>query len=164
MKQTMAQSKKVARPMPFEIRRSPIHGAGAFAKRDIRKGERLVEYKGERITEKQADRRYPDPDDETPHHTFLFQVDDDIVVDAAVGGNSARFINHSCNPNCEAVIEDDRIFIEALKKIPKGKELAYDYQFVLEERHTPQLKRLYPCRCGSRNCRGTILKPKHLVS
>ena len=159
----MAQSKKVARPMPFEIRRSPIHGAGAFAKREIRKGERVVEYKGERITEKRADRRYPDPDGKTPHHTFLFQIDDDTVVDAAVGGNAARFINHSCDPNCEAVIEDDRIFIEALRNIPRGKELYYDYQFVLEERHTPELKRLYPCRCGSRKCRGTILKPKHLV-
>ena len=156
----MEETKKIARPMPFEVRRSSIHGAGAFAKRIIRRGERLVEYKGQRITEKEADRRYPDPDEDTTHHTFLFQLDDGTVVDAAVGGNAARFINHSCNPNCEAVIEDGHIYIEALKTIRPGKELCYDYQFVLEERHTPSLKRLYPCRCGSRKCRGTILKPK----
>lgn len=153
-------TKKVVRPMPFRVRRSGIHGSGAFATRIIRKGERIIEYRGERISEKEADRRYPDPEDGIPHHTFLFQVDDDLVVDAAVNGNAARFINHSCDPNCESIIEDDRIFIEAIKTIRPGEELHYDYQFVLEERHTPAVKKLYPCRCGSRKCRGTILIPK----
>lgn len=156
----MPLTKKVARPQPFEIRKSSIHGTGAFATRPIRKGERVAEYKGERITEREADRRYPDPDGETPHHTFLFQLDDDTCVDAAVGGSAAKYINHSCDPNCETVIEDDRIFIEAVRPIRKGQELCYDYQFVLEERHTPALKKLYPCRCGSKQCRGTILIPK----
>jgi SET domain-containing protein len=154
-------SKPVARPRPFDVRRSPIHGTGAFANRAIRKGERIIEYKGERIPQRVADRRYPDPEEGKPHHTFLFEVDDRIVVDAAHGGNAARFINHSCNPNCEAVIEDGRIFIEAIRPIRPGQELAYDYQFVLEERHTPALKRLYPCHCGARSCRGTILIPKN---
>ena len=157
----MAITKKVARPRPYDIRRSSIHGTGAFANRTIRKGERIVEYRGERITPDEADERYPDPaDSEEPHHTFLFSVDDDTVIDAAVYGNSARFINHSCDPNCEAVIEDDRVFIDALRTIRKGQELFYDYQFVLEERHTPALKKLYPCFCGADSCRGSILKPK----
>jgi SET domain-containing protein len=153
--------KRIARPQPFKIRKSPIHGTGAFATRKIRKGERLIEYKGERISQREADRRYDDPEEGKPHHTFLFELDERKVVDAGVNGNVARWINHSCDPNCEAVIEDGHIWIEALKDIPVGRELAYDYQFVLEERHTPALKKLYPCYCGSKKCRGTILIPKN---
>jgi SET domain-containing protein len=152
-------TKKVARPRPFDIRRSPIHGTGAFANRLIRRGERIAEYRGERISQEEADRRYPD-DDDTPHHTFLFEVDDETVVDAAHRGSPARWINHSCEPNCETVIEDGRIFVEAIRLIRPGQELAYDYQFTLEERHTPALKKRYPCHCGARKCRGTILIPK----
>lgn len=143
----------------FVIRASPIAGKGAFATRRIPKGERIIEYRGERISQDEADERYPD----TPgvaHHTFLFTLDDETVVDAAVAGNKARFINHSCDPNCEAVIEDGRIWIYALKDIAEGTELAYDYHFILEERHTPAAKRRYPCRCGAANCRGTILAKK----
>ena len=151
--------KKMARPRPFIIRKSRIQGRGAFAKRNIRKGERLIEYVGERISQREASRRYPD-DEMDRHHTFLFEVDDRIVVDAARKGNVARWINHSCNPNCEAVIEDDRIFIDAIKPIREGKELTYDYQYILEERHTAAVKERYPCYCGSKNCRGTILAPK----
>lgn len=146
-------------PRPFEIRSSPIAGKGAFATRRIPKGARIVEYKGERISHAEADRRHPF-NEGTPHHTVLFTLDDDWVVDAGVKGNAARFINHSCDPNCEAVIEDGRIWIEALKTIEPGTELVYDYQFTLEEPHTPRNKKLYPCRCGSKKCRGTILAKK----
>lgn len=148
------------RKLPFEIRPSPIQGLGAFATRQIRAGTRLVEYTGERITEEQADSRYPDDESQARHHTFLFAIDDGVVIDAAVGGNEARFINHSCDPNCDAVIDDDRIWIEAIGDIEAGEELAYDYAFVLEERHTPAAKRRYPCHCGALNCRGTILAKK----
>jgi uncharacterized protein len=147
------------RRLPYVIRRSSIQGRGAFATRRIRKGELIVEYKGERISSKEADRRYPFDEDER-HHTFLFTVDDDIVIDAARRGNSAKYINHSCAPNCEAVIEDDRVFIYALKSIAPGQELLYDYNFILDEPHTPANKRLYPCRCGAQTCRGTILAKK----
>lgn len=145
--------------LAFELRKSPIQGKGAFATRFIRQGERIVEYKGERITSREADRRYPEIEGER-HHTFLFELDDGTCLDAMVGGNSSRFINHSCDPNCEAVEEDDRIFIEALRDIRKGQELVYDYHFVLDERHTPAAKKRYPCHCGARNCRGTILAKK----
>jgi SET domain-containing protein len=151
---------KPATTRPFEVRNSAIHGTGGFATRDIRRGERIIEYRGERITHDEADDRYPDPDDGVAHHTFLFEVDGDVVLDAAVRGNAARWLNHSCDPNCESVIEDGRVWIEAIRPIRKGQELVYDYQFVLEERHTPALKKQYPCRCGSRKCRGTILIPK----
>jgi SET domain-containing protein len=144
---------------PFEIRESPIQGLGVFATEHIPTGGRLIEYAGERLTPEEADARYPDDADDR-HHTFLFAIDDDIVIDAAVDGNEARFINHSCDPNCDAVIDDGRIWIETIRDIEPGEELAYDYAFVLEERHTLAAKRRYPCTCGAANCRGTILAKK----
>jgi len=144
--------------LPFIIRPSPIQGLGAFATERIAKGTRLIEYTGERMTPEEADRRYPDSDER--HHTYLFAIDDDVVIDAAVGGNEARFLNHSCEPNCDAVIDERRIFIEAIREIEPGEELTYDYAYVLDERHTPAAKRRYPCTCGAARCRGTILAKK----
>lgn len=132
---------------------------GVFALAAIPAGVRLIEYAGERLTPAQADARYPE-DDRSPHHTFLFAIDDDVVVDAAVAGNEARFINHSCDPNCDAVIDGKRIWIETLRDIAPGEELAYDYAYVLPERHTPVAKKRYPCHCGAVTCRGTILAKK----
>lgn len=151
---------KNGRKLAYAVRRSPIAGKGAFATRLIRKGERIVEYKGEHITSAEADRRYDDDDETQPHHTFLFEVDEDDVIDATYGGNSSRYINHSCNPNCEAVIEDGRVFIEALRTIREGDELLYDYNYILDEAHTARVKKRYPCYCGAKNCRGTILGKK----
>lgn len=144
--------------LPFEIRPSPIQGLGAFATVAIPAGTRLVEYAGERLTPAQAEARYPD--DGTRHHTYLFAIDDAVVVDAAVGGNAARYLNHSCAPNCDAVIEDGRIWLETVHDIEPGEELVYDYAYVLAERHTPAAKRRYPCGCGAVTCRGTILARK----
>jgi hypothetical protein len=146
----------VAFPRPFTVRRSRVQGRGGFALRWIAKGERIVEYTGERIPPDVADARYDD-DAGRRHHTFLFSVDETTVIDAAVDGNEARFINHSCDPNCEAVDHRGRIFIEALRDIAPGEELAYDYNFELDEPITPALLRRYPCRCGAEGCRGTIL-------
>jgi SET domain-containing protein len=146
--------------LPFELRTSPIAGIGAFATRRIKKGTRIIEYTGERISNAEADRRY-DEDRMKSHHTFLFTLTRRTVVDAAVGGNESRFINHSCQPNCEAVIEDGRrIFIEALRDIPVGEELVYDYQYERMDDHTVDDERFYACRCGAPGCRGTILVPK----
>lgn len=145
--------------LPFEIRQSGVHGRGAFATRRIAEGTRIIEYAGERITPAAADRRDPDGAP-GPHHTFLFAIDDDVVIDAGVGGNEARWINHSCDPNCDAVIDDGRIWIEAIRDIEPGDELAYDYAYVLPERHTPAAKKRYPCGCGAATCRGTILARK----
>lgn len=144
---------------PFEIRSSPIQGQGAFATHRIPEGTRLIEYAGELLTPAEADARYPDAPGER-HHTFLFAIDDDIVIDAAVGGNDARWINHSCAPNCDAVVDAKRIWIETLRDIEVGEELAYDYAYELEERHTAAAKRRFPCHCGARQCRGTMLTRK----
>ena len=154
------QNGKKPSEQPFEIRRSAIQGRGGFATRRIKKGERIVEYKGEIITSKEADRRYPLPRPGEHHHTFLFELDNGMVVDAAVAGNSARFINHSCSPNSESVIVDDRVFIEAIRTIRPGEEIVYDYNYILDEPHSPANKKLYPCACGARKCRGTILGKK----
>ena len=145
--------------LPFVIRPSPMQGLGAFAKRHIPPGVGLIEYAGERLTSAESDARYPEIPGER-HHTFLFAIDDDVVVDAAVNGNEARFINHSCDPNCDAVIDEGRIWIESIRDIVAGEELAYDYAYVLDERHTPAAKRRFPCHCGAENCRGTILAKK----
>ena len=136
-----------------------MHGVGAVAIRHIPRGTRLIEYAGARITPAEADKRYPD-EPGVSHHTYLFAIDDDIVIDASVDGNDARFINHSCDPNCDAVVENGRIWIETIPDVSPGEELAYDYAFVLPERHTPAAKRRYPCTCGSEKCRGTILARK----
>ncbi|MBC7841309.1 MAG: SET domain-containing protein-lysine N-methyltransferase [Gemmatimonadaceae bacterium] len=144
---------------PFVIRPSPMQGLGAFATHQIPAGTRLVEYAGERLSPEAAERRYPDLPGER-HHTFLFAIDDAVVIDAAVNGNDARWINHSCAPNCDAVIDAGRIWIESLRDIVPGEELAYDYAFTLAERHTPAAKRRFPCHCGAQSCRGTMLARK----
>jgi uncharacterized protein len=145
-------------PQPFELRRSSIQGRGAFATRPIRKGARIIEYVGERITQAQADERYDDTA-MSRHHTFLFNVDEDTVIDAAHEGNDARFINHSCAPNCQAFLEGDRIYIYSLCDIALGEELCYDYSYDRTEGMGKAEERLYACRCGAATCRGTILVP-----
>ena len=142
----------------FALRTSPIQGTGAFATRTIRKGTRIIEYLGQRISWRTADKRYDD-EKMNRHHTFLFTIDDKTVIDAAVKGNDARFINHSCAPNCEAINDRKRIFIEAIKTIPAGTELVYDYQYERSDDHTPEDEKFYKCRCGAPTCRGTILAP-----
>jgi SET domain-containing protein len=143
----------------IQVRRSGVHGKGVFALRRIAAGERLIEYLGERITWREALKRHPhDPSD--PNHTFYFHIDDKRVIDAARGGNAARWINHACDPNCEADEVDGRVFIKALRDIAPGEELFYDYGLVIDDRYTPKLKKQFACRCGSADCRGTMLAPK----
>jgi SET domain-containing protein len=142
----------------YLVRRSSVHGYGAFATRDIKKGETLDEYLGDRITHAQADKRYEDHD-ENDNHTFLFIVDKKTVIDAGIGGNDARFINHKCDPNCESEIKKGRVFIVATKAIGKGEELGYDYQIGREKDDPQNVDEIYACHCGSPKCRGTMLWP-----
>ena len=143
----------------IQVRRSGVHGKGVFALQDIAEGETIIEYVGEIISWDEAQDRHPhDPSD--PNHTFYFHVNEDRVIDALYGGNSSRWINHSCGPNCEADEENDRIFIKALRNIAAGEELNYDYGLIIDEPYTKKLKAEYPCWCGSAHCRGTLLSPK----
>ena len=141
-----------------EVRNSPVHGRGVFAAAPISKGTRVIEYLGERLSHKAADDRYEDHD-ENDNHTFLFIVDKHTVIDAGVGGNDARFINHQCEGNCESVIEHRRVFIDAARDIAAGEELGYDYEIGREKDDPPNVDEIYACRCGSPRCRGTMLWP-----
>ncbi|MFN2635676.1 MAG: SET domain-containing protein [Gemmatimonadaceae bacterium] len=155
----MPSTSNGARPL-YVVRESRIHGRGVFAARRIRKGTRIVEYTGEHIDNDEADRRYDDKKMRR-HHTFLFTLDDKTVIDGAVrrGGSDASYINHSCAPNCEAVITGKKIFIHALETIYPGEELAYDYQYERTGKNDKELEKFYVCRCGALDCRGTIMKP-----
>ncbi len=152
-------AKPSARTSPWiTVRNSRIHGRGVFAARDVPIGTRVVEYLGERLSHAAADARY-EGHDINDNHTFLFIVDRRTVIDAGVDGNEARFINHSCDGNCESLIEDRRVFIEAVRAIPKGTELGYDYEIGRDKSDPPNVDEIYACRCGSPKCRGTMLWP-----
>jgi SET domain-containing protein len=155
----VSNSKKPATTGPrIQTRRSGVHGKGVFAIQPIAEGETIIEYTGKVITWKQAQAAHPhDPND--PNHTFYFHIDEKRVIDGKYG-NSSRWINHSCNPNCEADEEGGRVFIKALRNIQAGEELNYDYGLILEERYTAKVKAQYPCWCGAKTCRGTLLAPK----
>lgn len=143
----------------IQTRRSSVHGNGVFAVQDLAEGERIIEYKGEIITWKEALRRHPH-DPAQPNHTFYFHIDDGRVIDGNVDGNAARWINHSCEPNCEADEVDGRVYIKALRNIAAGEELNYDYGLIIDEPYTEKLLSEFPCYCGSEQCRGTLLTPK----
>ncbi|MDQ3230142.1 MAG: SET domain-containing protein-lysine N-methyltransferase [Pseudomonadota bacterium] len=153
-------------PKKIVARLSPIHGNGVFASAPIEKGERIIRYKGTLRTHEEVDKEYGEIDENG--HTFLFTLNDDYVVDANIGGNRARWLNHSCEPNCEAVIEEndkgkshkDKIFIEAMRDIKEDEELVYNYGITLDEPHTKKAKALWACKCGSKKCTGTMLQPK----
>ena len=148
-----------AADVAYEVRRSEIHGNGVFARRKISAGERLVEYEGERITAEESAVR-AERGGGPVNHTFFFSLADGNVIDGGSGGNDSRFINHACEPNCEAYEEDGRVFVYSLHEIEKGEELNYNYALIYEERHTPAVKKLFECRCGAPSCTGTMLAPK----
>ncbi len=154
-----------SRSLAFTLRSSKIQGRGAFATRVIRKGERIIEYLGECIDDEESDIRYPDGE-MGRHHTFLFAIGDGTrVLDAGPLEWPAKYINHSCDPNCEALEEEDgRVFINALRKIDAGTELLYDYAYERTDDHTEEDEALYLCRCGSPKCRGSILAPAKPVT
>ena len=156
------KKKSTSRAPMIEVRHSPIHGYGVFALRRIRKGTTVMEYLGERVSHARADARYEhkDPDD---NHTFLFTVDARTVIDGGVNGNEARFINHGCDPNCESTSLKRRIFIEAIRTIEPGEELAYDYQIQRDADDAPNVDEVFACRCKAANCRGTMLAPAEEV-
>jgi len=143
----------------IQVRKSGVHGRGVFALVDLAEGELVMEYTGEVISWDEAQRRHPH-DPANPNHTFYFHIDDQHVIDGKVGGNSARWINHACDPNCEADEQGGRIFIKTLDNIAAGQELNYDYGLMIDEPYTKKLLAEYPCWCGSKLCRGTLLAPK----
>lgn len=142
-----------------EVRRSGIHGRGLFAKRRIPKGTRIIEYVGDKIDKKESDRRawarvdYAKKTGDAA--VYIFTLNKKFDIDGDVPWNAARLINHSCDPNCESYIEDDRIWIAAKRDVAKGEELFYNYGFDLETWED------HPCRCGAPRCVGYIAGEKH---
>lgn len=167
-----AKPRKRARPSPpgkpgpvnqwLELRRSGIHGLGAFALKDIPKDQKILEYAGERINNAEADRRYED-EKMKEHHTFLFILSSRTCVDGAFNGNESRFINHSCDANCETGVWGSRIWISSRRRIKAGEELTYDYQYDDDPEYTEKDLLFYKCECGSPKCRKTIVKTKRLL-
>jgi hypothetical protein len=158
LSKTPESSSKTTAPL-YVVKNSRIHGRGVFAAKKIPADTRIVEYRGERISSEVADERgSSDPDN--PFHTFFFSLEDGRMIDGGVNGSDARWINHSCEPNCEAREEKGRVFIYSLRDIRRGEELNYDYGLVLEERYTKKVKESYACRCGAPGCRLTMLAPK----
>jgi SET domain-containing protein len=147
-----ARRKKARPPIALEVRESAVHGRGVYVTGPIRKGARIIEYKGTRVPWNEASPQADGP------HTFLFGLTNGRdVIDPEIGGNEARWINHSCEPNCEAIEEGNRVFIYALRALAPGEELFYDYGLEVDEPRTRKLEREYECRCGSPGCRGTLL-------
>ncbi|MCB0794472.1 MAG: SET domain-containing protein-lysine N-methyltransferase [Flavobacteriales bacterium] len=150
----------------IQRRRSKIHGNGVFAKEAIRKGEEIVEYKGQLISHAEADALHYG--DVMSGHTFLFTLNDDYIIDANVGGSVAKWINHSCAPNCVAFVHGtddndpakDRVIIEALRDIGPGEELSYDYDIQIPGKLTKELKTIWACHCGAKNCTGSMAKSR----
>jgi SET domain-containing protein len=143
-------------PRYLQVRRSRLQGRGVFTARAIPKGTLLLEYLGERISHTAAGERYyasakPDA------FVLLFTVDRKVVIDGGVGGRAARYVNHSCDPNCEADELGGRIFITSIRDIPAGAELTYDYNMEAPSPLPRDWRSRYACRCGAPRCRGTIV-------
>jgi uncharacterized protein len=133
----------------YEVRPSLIHGMGVFARADIPEETRIIEYVGERISKDESLRRRQDG------NFFVFIVTDEFDIDGSVDWNPARFINHSCAPNCEARMEDERIWIIALRDIKAGEELGFNYGYDLQDYEE------HPCSCGAANCLGFMVAEEH---
>lgn len=145
----------------LKARASDIDGTGCFARKHIPKGTRIIEYKGQRIPPSVVEERSMVEVDDLGEiieetHVYMFYVDKRITIDGGVNGNDARFINHSCEPNCKSTVENRRVFIDAIRDIEQGEELTFDYKLDVNSSSEAKRKR-YICRCGSPNCRGTML-------
>lgn len=141
-----------------KLKRSDLHGTGVFAAKPIPSGTYIMEYEGKRISAKAADKMESyDPND--PYHTFFFSLSNGKIIDGGNQGNDSRFINHSCEPNCEGHenSQGTRVYIVALRDIAEGEELLYDYALTIDDTITPELKKQYACLCGAKTCRGTML-------
>lgn len=155
---SQAKAKRAAR---IQVRRSGVHGKGVYALQAFEPGDFVIEYKGEHISWEEMERRHEAKEGD-PFHTFFFQTESGNVIDGGgTGRNAARWINHSCEANCETQEDDDgHVFITAIAPIAPGEEFFYDYALEIDEPLTAELKNDYACRCGSANCRGTMLKTR----
>lgn len=137
------------------VRRSSVHGKGVFALRSLAAGERVLEYKGEITAWRDAVRRHRR--EGVAGHTFLFGLSDGRVIDGSRGGNSARWLNHACAPNCETIEDAGRIFIHTLRPIDAGEELFIEYLLAIDDPLDEDVRAQYACRCSASECRQSML-------
>ena len=135
---------------PYKVRKSKIDNFGLYAAKDIKKGARIIEYKGKVITRREAERN---PKYDNGKAIYLFNLNKKYDLDGDFKFNTARLINHSCNPNCEVFGKGLKVWVYAMKNIKKGEELSYDYGFSFDENF-----RQFPCNCRSKNCVGYIVR------
>ena len=133
----------------YEVKPSSIHGFGVFARRNLPEDTRVLEYLGERLTKAESLRR------RKLGNFFVFIVTDEFDIDGAVDWNPARFINHSCTPNCDAQMEDERIWIIARRELREGEELSFNYGYGSGDYED------HPCRCGASECLGYMVAEEH---
>jgi uncharacterized protein len=137
------------------VRRSPVHGKGVFVLRRIAAGERVLEYRGEVTTWREAVRRHQQHG--VDGHTFFFGLSDGRVIDGSHNGNIARWLNHACAANCEAIEDAGRVFIETVQDIDAGQELFIEYLLAVDDPLDEDTRRQYACRCGATTCRRSML-------
>ncbi len=142
----------------WKVKRSKIHGSGVFATKDIKKNTPIIEYIGERITKSEGDRRSQRRlkkylNSNATGSVYIFELNKKYDIDGSHYYNRARYINHSCNPNCEVEIKNEKIWIISLKKISKNEELSYDYGYNFDKNDF----RDHVCKCGSKKCIGFII-------
>ena len=133
----------------LDLRTSGIDGRGMFARTEIFAGDRIIEYTGERISKEESIRRCSEG------NNYVFHINEEFDLDGNIESNLARFINHSCAPNAEAELEDDRIWIIASRNIAPGEEITFNYGYDLDD------YRAHPCKCGALNCVGYILAEEY---
>ena len=142
----------------WEVKNSKIHGSGVFAKKNIKKNQRIIEYIGEKITRKEGDKRSEKRlkkylNSSLTGSVYIFELNKKYDIDGSPLYNKARYINHSCDPNCEVDIINNQIWISSIKNIKQGEELSYDYGYSFDKDDF----RDHPCKCGSKNCIGFII-------
>jgi len=161
LRPTMPKKAAKKKPQPTRsewaaVRGSQIHGRGMFAKKIIPKGTRVIEYTGERITKAEGWRRELARQERAERGAdgciYIFELNTKVDIDGSVRWNTARYINHSCEPNCESQVVRGRVWIVAIREIRPGDELSYDYYYDYEHYHE------HPCRCGAKSCAGYIVK------
>ena len=139
-----------------KVKNSKIHGRGLYATADIKEETQIIQYVGEKITKKESTKRALEWEEQARETgeglVYIFELDDTYDIDGRLGENPARYMNHSCDGNCEAINYDGEIWIVARKDIKKGEELVYDYGYVME--HFLD----HPCLCGADNCIGYIVR------
>ena len=142
----------------WKVKHSRIHGHGVFATKDIKKNTKIIQYIGEKVSRSEGNKRSEERinkylNSSKTGSVYIFELNNRYDIDGSPLYNKARYINHSCDPNCEVDIVDNKIWISSIKKIKKGEELSYDYGYSFDKNDYKD----HPCKCGNKDCIGFII-------